>query len=80
MRYTPLFPYFTNVKTAFRILYDDYVTEENDDYRICIANDTINKDTGSVIYPIDTQCRFIDEVKVGVRSYCYSAVINDNNK
>ncbi|CAF4059967.1 unnamed protein product [Rotaria sordida] len=77
MRYTPLFPYFTNVKTAFRILYDDYVTEENgagvvhqasfsgeDDIRICIANDTINKDTGSVIYPIDTQCRFIDEVKV----------------
>ncbi|CAF1170443.1 unnamed protein product [Rotaria sordida] len=80
MRYTPLFPYFTNVKTAFRILYDDYVTEENgagvvhqasfsgeDDIRICIANDTINKDTGSIIYPIDTQCRFIDEVKVGVR-------------
>ncbi|CAF3618867.1 unnamed protein product [Rotaria sp. Silwood1] len=76
MHYVPLFPYFTNVKTAFRVLCDDYVTENNgtgvvhqapffgeDDYRVCVANGVISKDTGPVICPIDAQCRFTDEVK-----------------
>ncbi|UJR12101.1 hypothetical protein I4U23_016279 [Adineta vaga] len=76
MRYTPLFPYFANVPTAFRVLCDDYVTEESgtgivhqapyfgeDDYRVCLANGVINKDTGPVVCPIDAQCRFTDEVK-----------------
>ncbi|CAF4717309.1 unnamed protein product, partial [Rotaria magnacalcarata] len=61
MHYTPLFPYFANVKTAFRILCDDYVTEDRgtgvvhqapyfgeDDYRVCLAHGVINKDAASV--------------------------------
>ncbi|CAM4789390.1 unnamed protein product [Rotaria magnacalcarata] len=75
MHYTPLFPYFANVKTAFRILCDDYVTEDRgtgvvhqapyfgeDDYRVCLAHGVINKDAASVICPIDAQCRFTAEV------------------
>ncbi|CAF3355268.1 unnamed protein product [Rotaria socialis] len=75
MHYTPLFPYFSNVKTAFRILCDDYVTEDSgtgvvhqapyfgeDDYRVCLAHGVINKDAASVICPIDAQCRFTAEV------------------
>ncbi|CAF2726712.1 unnamed protein product [Rotaria sp. Silwood2] len=34
-----------------------------DDYRVCLANGVINKDTGSVVCPIDAQCRFTDEIK-----------------
>ncbi|CAF4919157.1 unnamed protein product, partial [Rotaria magnacalcarata] len=61
MHYTPLFPYFANVKAAFRILCDDYVTEDRgtgvvhqapyfgeDDYRVCLAHGVINKDAASV--------------------------------
>ncbi|CAF2183810.1 unnamed protein product [Rotaria magnacalcarata] len=75
MHYTPLFPYFANVKAAFRILCDDYVTEDRgtgvvhqapyfgeDDYRVCLAHGVINKDAASVICPIDAQCRFTAEV------------------
>ncbi|CAF1408196.1 unnamed protein product [Adineta steineri] len=76
MHYTPLFPYFANISTAFRVLCDDYVTEESgtgivhqapyfgeDDYRVCLANGVFNKDSGPVVCPIDAQCRFTDEVK-----------------
>ncbi|CAF3991096.1 unnamed protein product [Rotaria sp. Silwood2] len=74
--YIPLFPYFANVKTAFRVLCDDYVTEDSgtgivhqapyfgeDDYRVCLANGVINKHTGPIVCPIDAQCRFTNEVK-----------------
>ncbi|CAF4295851.1 unnamed protein product, partial [Adineta steineri] len=76
MHYTPLFPYFANISTAFRVLCDDYVTEESgtgivhqapyfgeDDYRVCLANGVFNKDSGPVVCPIEAQCRFTDEVK-----------------
>ncbi|CAF1288297.1 unnamed protein product [Rotaria sordida] len=76
MHYTPLFPYFADIKTAFHVLCDEYFTEDNgtgvvhqapyfgeDDYRVCFVNDVINKDTGSVVCPIDAQCRFTDEAK-----------------
>jgi isoleucyl-tRNA synthetase len=76
LHYTPLFPYFANVTTAFRVLCDDYVTEDSgtgvvhqapffgeDDHRVCLANGVINKDTGPVVCPIDAQCRFTEEVK-----------------
>lgn len=62
--------------TAFRIVCDDYVTEDSgtgivhqapyfgeDDYRVCIANGIINKDTGPVVCPIDACCHFTSEVK-----------------
>jgi len=75
LRYQPLFPYFANISTAFRVLCDEYVTEDSgtgvvhqapyfgeDDYRVCIANGVINKDTGPVVCPIDAQCRFSYEV------------------
>ena len=63
------------MQTAFRILCDNYVTEDSgtgvvsqapyfgeEDHRVCLANDVINKDTGPVICPIDAQCRFTSEV------------------
>ena len=75
LHYTPLFPYFSDVTTGFRVLCDDYVTEDSgtgvvhqapyfgeDDYRVCLANGVINKDTGPVICPIDARCHFSAEV------------------
>lgn len=75
LHYTPLFPYFSDVTTGFRVLCDDYVTEDSgtgivhqapyfgeDDYRVCLSNGVINKDTGPVICPIDARCHFTSEV------------------
>ncbi|CAF4010366.1 unnamed protein product, partial [Rotaria sp. Silwood1] len=76
MHYTPLFSYFADIKTAFHLLCDEYFTKDSgtavvhqvpyfgeDDYRVCLVNDVINKDTGSVVCPIDAPCRFTDEAK-----------------
>ncbi|CAF5050157.1 unnamed protein product, partial [Rotaria sp. Silwood1] len=64
------------IKTAFHLLCDEYFTKDSgtavvhqvpyfgeDDYRVCLVNDVINKDTGSVVCPIDAPCRFTDEAK-----------------
>uniref|UniRef100_A0A646QD90 Isoleucine--tRNA ligase, cytoplasmic n=1 Tax=Hemiscolopendra marginata TaxID=943146 RepID=A0A646QD90_9MYRI len=74
--YKPLFPYFAERKKtgAFRILCDDYVTEESgtgvvhqapyfgeDDFRICLAAGIIQKD-GEIACPVDESGRFTDPV------------------
>uniref|UniRef100_A0A1B0CA15 Isoleucine--tRNA ligase, cytoplasmic n=2 Tax=Lutzomyia longipalpis TaxID=7200 RepID=A0A1B0CA15_LUTLO len=76
LRYQPLFDYFLKYKdVAFRVLLDDYVTEESgtgvvhqapyfgeDDYRVCLANGVITRDQ-EIICPVDASGRFTDEVK-----------------
>ncbi|XP_069101274.1 LOW QUALITY PROTEIN: isoleucine--tRNA ligase, cytoplasmic-like [Argopecten irradians] len=76
-KYQPLFNYFEYMgkeKGAFRILCDDYVSAESgtgivhqapyfgeDDYRVCLANGIISKDS-AMICPVDASGRFTDEV------------------
>ncbi|CAF1475600.1 unnamed protein product [Didymodactylos carnosus] len=74
-RYIPIFPYFKHIPTAFRILCDDYVTEDSGtgvvsqspyfgehDYRVCLSNGIINKDTGPIVCPVDPVGRFTSEI------------------
>lgn len=73
-KYTPLFPYFASIGTAFRVIGDTYVTEEGgtgivhqapafgeDDYRACVANGIIDK-SETLPCPVDFNGRFTDEV------------------
>lgn len=77
LHYKPLFPYFAQrgaeVK-AFRVLVDDYVTEDSgtgivhnapyfgeDDYRVCLAGGLITK-SSDVICPLDESGLFTSEV------------------
>ncbi|XP_026849704.1 isoleucine--tRNA ligase, cytoplasmic [Drosophila persimilis] len=76
LHYKPLFPYFTKrgaeVK-AYRVLVDEYVTEDSgtgivhnapyfgeDDYRVCLAAGIITK-SSEVICPVDDAGRFTKE-------------------
>lgn len=76
LHYKPLFPYFAKrgveVK-AFRVLVDDYVTEDSgtgivhnapyfgeDDYRVCLAAGLITK-SSEVLCPVDEAGRFTKE-------------------
>ncbi|GAB0099213.1 Isoleucyl-tRNA synthetase [Sergentomyia squamirostris] len=75
LKYQPLFDYFTKYKdVAFRVLLDNYVTEESgtgvvhqapyfgeDDYRVCLANGVITRDQ-DIICPVDASGRFTGEV------------------
>ena len=74
MKYTPIFPYFSTLSTAFRVVGDGYVTEEGgtgivhqapafgeDDYRVCLANNIVPKGDG-LPCPIDDNGRFTNEV------------------
>lgn len=77
-QYKPIFPYFEEQGkkvVAFRILVDDYVTEDSgtgivhnapyfgeDDYRVCLNNKLITK-SSKVICPVDDSGRFTEEVK-----------------
>lgn len=76
--YKPIFPYFVQRGTedhAFRVLVDDYVTEDSgtgvvhnapyfgeDDYRVCLKAGIISK-SSDVICPLDDSGRFTNEVK-----------------
>ncbi|XP_037960684.1 isoleucine--tRNA ligase, cytoplasmic [Teleopsis dalmanni] len=86
--YEPLFPYFTqceNSDKAFRILIDDYVTEESgtgivhnapyfgeDDYRVCLANGIITK-SSKVLCPVDDSGRFTEDATDFVGQYVKDA-------
>ncbi|CAK8675951.1 unnamed protein product [Clavelina lepadiformis] len=74
--YKPLFPYFAQMKAhgAFRILCDNYVTDDSgtgvvhqapffgaDDYRVCLSNGVFEKD-GDPICPVDASGQFTEEV------------------
>lgn len=74
MIYEPLFPYFADIPTAFRVLCDSYVTNESgtgvvhqapyfgeDDYRVCVRNEVITRDQ-EPICPVDASGRFTDQV------------------
>ena len=73
-RYTPLFDYFKSLTTAFRVLEDDYVTDDSgtgivhsapafgeDDYRVCVAGGIIEKG-GELPCPVDANGMFTEEV------------------
>ena len=73
-KYTPLFPYFKDLDTAFRVCGDAYVTADGgtgivhqapafgeDDYRVCLAHDIIGKGEG-IPCPVDDNGRFTAEV------------------
>ena len=74
LRYTPLFPYFSTMATAFRVISDGYVTAEGgtgvvhqapafgeDDYRCCIKHGVVAKGE-SLPCPVDDDGKFTDEV------------------
>lgn len=86
--YSPLFPYFLErgkAVKAFRILVDDYVTEDSgtgivhnapyfgeDDHRICLLAGIITK-SSDVICPVDDSGRFTEEVTDFVGQYVKDA-------
>jgi isoleucyl-tRNA synthetase len=74
LRYTPLFPYFASLTTAFRVISDGYVTEEGgtgivhqapafgeDDYRCCLNFNIIGKGE-DLPCPVDANGNFTSEV------------------
>ncbi|KAJ4821884.1 hypothetical protein Tsubulata_041461 [Turnera subulata] len=74
-KYEPLFPYFLQFSdTAFRVVADDYVTDDcgtgivhnapafgEDDYRVCVENGIVNKEDKLVVVVDDGGC-FTEEV------------------
>jgi isoleucyl-tRNA synthetase len=74
-RYSPPFDYFLKYKdVAFKVLLDNYVTEESgtgivhqapyfgeDDYRVCLANGVIKRDQ-EIVCPLDASGKFTQEV------------------
>ncbi|KAH8258701.1 hypothetical protein KR038_004332 [Drosophila bunnanda] len=88
LHYKPLFPYFAQrgaeVK-GFRVLVDDYVTEDSgtgivhnapyfgeDDYRVCLAAGLITK-SSEVMCPVDEAGRFTKEATDFVGQYVKDA-------
>lgn len=74
LKYTPMFPYFAHLPDAFRVVSDNYVTEEGgtgivhqapafgeDDYRVCITNGIIGKGE-DLPCPVDANGRFTSAV------------------
>ena len=74
LKYTPLFPYFNKLTTAFRVISDNYVTAEGgtgvvhqapafgeDDYRVCIKHGVVGKGE-DLPCPVDDDGKFTDEV------------------
>jgi len=74
LKYTPLFDYFINQPNAFRVVSDNYVTEEGgtgivhqapafgeDDYRVCLSNNIIGKGE-DLPCPVDANGRYTDQV------------------
>lgn len=76
--YIPIFDYFIDYSTkykAHRIMVDDYVTNDSgtgivhqapffgeDDYRVCLCNAIITKDS-EIVCPVDETGRFTSEVR-----------------
>lgn len=74
-KYIPLFDYFKDFSdSAFRVVADDYVTSDSgtgivhcapafgeDDYRVCIANNIINKGE-TLVVAVDDNGRFTDRI------------------
>ncbi|KAL3312459.1 Isoleucine--tRNA ligase, cytoplasmic, partial [Cichlidogyrus casuarinus] len=74
-RYLPMFDYFKDsVSSGFRVLCDEYVTEDagtgvvhqapyfgEDDFRVCLTNGVITKDMPPVC-PVDSAGRFMAQV------------------
>lgn len=73
-KYIPLFPYFSHVEKGFRVLTDNYVTEESgtgivhqapyfgeDDYRVCLKAGVITRDQ-DMICPVDAKGCFMKPV------------------
>ena len=69
LEYTPLLPYFANIKNAFKVLSGDFIEEGSgtgivhlasgfgeDDQRVCVENNI------PVICPVDERGRFTDEI------------------
>ncbi|XP_039289224.1 isoleucine--tRNA ligase, cytoplasmic [Nilaparvata lugens] len=74
LKYEPIFPFFKQITTGFRVLCDNYVTEESgtgivhqapyfgeDDYRVCVANGVVTRDQ-DIICPVDSSGRFMEPV------------------
>jgi len=74
LSYEPLFPYFNSLTTGFRVVSDNYVTDDSgtgivhqapafgeDDYRVCIAHGIIEKGD-KVPCPVDLNGCFTEEV------------------
>ncbi|CRL07911.1 CLUMA_CG020964, isoform A [Clunio marinus] len=75
LRYDPPFDFFKKYENvAFRVLCDNYVTEESgsgivhqapyfgeDDYRVCLAHNVIKRDQ-EIVCPLDASGRFTNEV------------------
>mmetsp|Transcript_24348 Transcript_24348/g.35710 ORF Transcript_24348/g.35710 Transcript_24348/m.35710 type:complete len:1186 (+) Transcript_24348:56-3613(+) len=85
LRYVPLFPYFSSLETAFRVISDNYVTEEGgtgivhqapafgeDDYRVCIAHGIVSKGE-DLPCPVDANGRFTSDVTDFVGRYVKDA-------
>lgn len=84
LQYTPIFPYFNSITTAFRVVADNYVTEEGgtgivhnapgfgeDDYRVCMSNGIVTRD--QLPCPVDANGRFTSEVTDFVGKYVKDA-------
>lgn len=74
LSYTPIFNYFQSHSTAFRVISDNYVTEDGgtgivhqapafgeDDYRVCLLHGIIGKGE-DLPCPVDSDGRFTNEV------------------
>lgn len=88
LKYQPLFPYFATeerVKRAYRVLSDNYVTDDagvgivhqapafgEDDYRVCLAHGVISKGN-DVPCPVDANGKFTQEVTNYAGTYVKAA-------
>ncbi|RZF34931.1 hypothetical protein LSTR_LSTR011425 [Laodelphax striatellus] len=70
LKYEPIFPFFKQMTSGFRVLCDQYVTEESgtgivhqapyfgeDDYRVCLQNGVVTRGQ-DIICPVDASGRF----------------------
>ena len=76
IKYAPLFPFFVaDMPGAFRVVSDDYVTEEGgtgivhqapafgeDDFRVCLAHNIVEKSGLDSVCPVDANGKFTDRV------------------
>ncbi|XP_065205689.1 isoleucine--tRNA ligase, cytoplasmic [Planococcus citri] len=85
-QYEPIFPYFAHVETAFKVLTDNYVSEESgtgivhqapyfgeDDYRVCLANGVITRDQKCMVCPVNASGCFVEPVSEFAGQYVKDA-------
>lgn len=91
-KYIPLFDYFNDIKTAFRVISDGYVTNDSgtgvvhcapafgeDDYRVCVANGIVEKGD-SLVCPVDESGKYTSKVKDYEGKYvkdCDNLILDD---